>query len=293
MKVKNAKKSALGKGLGSIFNDLGVQNVDTNQKEVVEEIFLTEIEANPFQPRKTFEKEEISNLANSIQEQGLLQPILVRKHQEKYQIIAGERRFRAFQHLNREKISVFVRQKISDRQMMEISIVENIQRVQLNPIEEARSYLQLVEECGLTHLELSEKVSKSRSHVSNALRLLDLDFFVQDLLARNELSMGVARTLITLSPKEQIRKAKVFLEKGINVRQAEQATSKQTFSKKASQLVKVDPHLKEDLNQLSYFIGSIVDLQGNSQKGVLQIRYSSQEELEQIIHRILFENKEG
>ncbi len=291
---KKNKKQVLGKGLDSIFTDLGIKNKTGNEQEVVSQIPLDKIEVNPFQPRKVFKKEEIEDLSQSIDQQGLLQPILLRSQANGcFQIIAGERRFRAFKRLSKKTISACVRDKITDRQMMEFSIIENIQRVQLNIMEEAKSYAQLIEKCGLTHQDLAIKLSKSRSYITNTLRLLSLTEYVQQLVLDKKLSMGIVRTLITLPPVEQRLKAQKFLEKKINVRGAEQElnSKKQTVIKKKPLNNHMDVDLKADLKELQYFTGSSVELKGNIQKGFIEIQYNSQEELEQIIHRILFEHK--
>src|SRR5690606_38289493 len=162
----------------------------------VHEIELALISANPFQPRREFGADELRELAESIRLSGLIQPIFLRKHGAGYQIVSGERRFRAFQSLGRASIPALVREQVSDRDMRELAIVENVQRVQLNPLEEALAYEQLVNDLGLTHEQVAERVGKSRAAVTNTLRLLKLEPEVRDWVREGKLTAGHGRALL-------------------------------------------------------------------------------------------------
>ena len=286
-------RQALGKGLGSIFKDLGTPIVDSQtQKQLISEIELSRISPNPFQPRKTFDKSEINELSQSIHQQGLLQPIVVRMHEAEFQIIAGERRFRAFQDLNKETIPCFLRKSVSDRDMMELSIIENIQRVQLNVVEEAEAYVQLIQECGLTHEKLSEKLGKSRSAVTNILRLLKLAPEIQEMLKENKLTMGHARSLISLDFESQLVMAKKIIEEDLSVRDTEKTTIPKSI-KPVSSKIPQDPNLKAIISELQYFLANPVKLLGNEKKGKIEVSYQSQEQLQQLVNVILYKAKES
>ena len=204
------KKRALGKGLEQLFNN---ENLDLNsfEKTVYEtatneeiiEIKLDELRANPYQPRKVFKDEALNDLSESIKEHGVFQPIIVKKSIKGYEIIAGERRVRASRMAGLEKIPAIIR-NLNDEQMMEIALLENLQRENLSAIEEAVAYKSMVEKLNLTQEELSKKVGKSRSHITNILGLLRLPREVQEMVANSQISMGHARVLSKLEDNEKI-----------------------------------------------------------------------------------------
>ena len=272
-------KKALGKGLNSIFEDLGTP-ILSDSGDLIHNIPIAEIKPNPFQPRNIFDSEEIAGLSKSIAEKGLLQPIIVRKHQDHFQIIAGERRFRATQNLGLKSIKAFIRDKVSDQDMMELSLIENIQRIQLNPIEEAEGLKKLVEVCGLTHEELSERLQKSRSGITNTLRLLKLHPEAKNLLATGSLTAGHGRALLKLPYNLQAEAAQRILTEGYNVRAAESLSKKP--DKPATVSRPVDPNLQSLLERAKYQVGGKVTLAGNTKKGRLIFHYHSQAELEHI-----------
>jgi len=224
----NKQKRALGKGLSSLLDVAPIEsssnsNVETVIIEKSLEIALTEISPNPFQPRLDFSDDELKELAESIKKQGLLQPIAVRKVDELYQIISGERRFRAFKLLQRDSIPVTIIDDVNDVQMLEMALVENIQRENLNQIETALSYQRLLFECGLSHQQLSEQIGKSRSAITNTLRLLKLPEELQQMVRTGDLSMGHARALLGFGGDEQRQEkvAKQILSDGLSVRAVE------------------------------------------------------------------------
>jgi len=225
------KKRALGKGLEQLFNN---ENLDLNSfeqtvyetasKEEIIEINIEELRANPYQPRKVFNDEALKDLADSIKEHGVFQPIIVKKSIKGYEIIAGERRVRASKIAGLTKIPAIIR-NLNDEQMMEIALLENLQRENLSAIEEAIAYKSMIEKLSLTQEELSKKVGKSRSHITNTLGLLRLPKEVQVMVANNQLSMGHARVLSKLEDDEKIiNMAHEIVDKKIPVRELEQGT---------------------------------------------------------------------
>ena len=227
------KKRALGKGLEQLFN---TENLDldsfektvyeTASKEEIIEVDLNELRVNPYQPRKIFNNEALSDLAESIKEHGVFQPIIVKKSIKGYEIIAGERRVRASKLAGLTKIPAIVR-NLNDEQMMEIALLENLQRENLSAIEEAIAYKSMLDKLGLTQEELSKKVGKSRSHITNTLGLLRLPAEVQAMVANNQLSMGHARVLSKLEDDQKIiEMAREIVEKKIPVRELEHGTEK-------------------------------------------------------------------
>ena len=247
------KKRALGKGLEQLFNN---ENLDLNsfEKNVYEtatneeiiEINLNELRANPYQPRKIFKDEALQDLAESIKEHGVFQPIIVKKSIKGYEIIAGERRVRASKMVGLEKIPAIIR-NLNDEQMMEIALLENLQRENLSAIEEAVAYKSMIEKLSLTQEELSKKVGKSRSHVTNILGLLRLPTEVQEMVANNKISMGHARVLSKLEDNQKIiEMARQIVERKIPVREIEQEA--ETQNKK----VKIERKEKTVNNDFKY-----------------------------------------
>lgn len=269
-------RKALGKGLEAIFANLGNEVVNSQTGASIHEVELAQISPNPFQPRQEFADEELRDLAESISEKGLLQPILLRKHENGYQIVAGERRFRAFQRLEKSRIPAVVRDQISDRDMMELALVENVQRVQLNPVEEAQAYEQLVNACGMTHEEISTRVGKSRTAITNTLRLLKLDPIVSQWLREGKLTAGHGRALLHYESSEQVRRARAILESALNVRQAEQGDK--TRIPKA-----LDPNTRAVLEEVRSLLGMKVSLRGNARKGVLEVHYINRDDIDNLI----------
>lgn len=284
----NQPRKALGKGLEAIFATIGTEVVNHKTGSDQHEIEIARIEPNPFQPRRDFNAQEIEELANSIAEKGLLQPVLLRRHQGAFQIIAGERRFRAFKHLGRTAIPALVRDQVSDRDMAELAIIENVQRVQLGPIEEALAYERLNHELGLTHEEIARKVGKSRTAISNTTRLLKLESEVQDLLQQGKLTAGHGRALIGLEPKQQIALARKIAHEGMNVRDAEAGKKPAPAKGKASgQGSPADPNTRALVDRLRTALGTQVTLKGKPAKGVIEVHYLGREDLNRLVQ--LFE----
>ena len=233
-------RRALGKGLEQLFDldNLNVNNVsefekniyeDTKHEEIVE-LNIDELRPNPYQPRTIFDEDALNELASSIKENGVFQPIIVKKSIKGYDVIAGERRLRASKIAGKKTIPAIIRQ-ISDEKMAEIALLENLQRENLNALEEAKAYKSLIEKLNLTQEELAKKVSKSRSHITNMLGLLRLPGEVQDMISTQKLTMGHARALSKLENKEEIVKmANAITEKGLTVREVEEKS--ETIPKK-------------------------------------------------------------
>ncbi len=189
----------LGKGLNAFFN-----NAETESEETVQEVKIKDIRPNPYQPRKVFEKEAIEELKQSILEHGILQPIIVRKSIKGFEIVVGERRYRAAKEANLEKVPVVVRE-LTEQQMMELAVLENLQREDLTPIEEAAAYQLLMEKLKVTQEELAKRLGKSRPHIANHVRLLSLPPKIQGLISDGKISMGHGRALLGLRKKKNCR----------------------------------------------------------------------------------------
>lgn len=229
--MKNKGKS-LGKGIDALFQDLaGLETVDVKKDEVLE-LSLNELRPNPYQPRKTFDEVSLQELANSIEQSGVFQPIIVRKSAVKgYEIIAGERRFRASKLAKKETIPAIIRE-FDEESMMQVAVLENLQREDLNPLEEAEAYDMLMKNLKLTQAEVAERLGKSRPYIANYLRLLSLPKLVKEMMQDERLSMGQARTLLGLKNKEQILKlANRCVKENLTVRQLEQLVSTMNDSK--------------------------------------------------------------
>lgn len=271
----------LGKGLDALIPSLSVKEDDK-----VIEIPLNQLRANPYQPRKSFEEDAIRELAESIREHGVVQPIIVRSVLKGYEIIAGERRFRASQFCGNTTIPAVVR-TYSDQQVMEIALIENLQRENLNAMEIAVAYQGLMEQFKLTQEELSLKVGKSRSHIANFLRLLSLPEEVKDDVSRGTLSMGHARALAGLKDTEMIKDlAKQCIDHEWSVRQLEDAVGQLDRNKKQKTKVqnkKRDPYIDEVEEYLRERYKTTVKIKPNKDKGKIEIAYYNQQDLQRLL----------
>ena len=247
------KKRALGRGLEDLFNSENLDFESVEQKiyegasnEEIVELSLSDLRPNPYQPRKVFDEEALNELASSIREHGVFQPIIVKKSIKGYDIIAGERRFRASKLAGLEKIPAIIRD-FTDEQMMEIALLENLQREDLSVIEEALAYKSMIEHLNLTQEELSKRVGKSRSHITNILGLLTLPSEVQQMVSDNRITMGHARALSKLESRDEIiRLANKIVDDNLVVRDVENITSDDNVVKR----VKVNR--KSSFNQYKY-----------------------------------------
>jgi ParB family chromosome partitioning protein len=289
------KKPALGRGLSALLENDNTDVTGSNQIPEtpstvgsIAELEVSKIEANPFQPRTKFEEQALTELAQSIKELGIIQPVTVRKlGYDKYQLISGERRFRASQIAGLTQIPAYIR-VANDQSMLEMALVENIQRSNLDAIEVAISYQRLIDECSLTQEELSTRVGKQRSTISNYLRLLKLPAEIQSAIRDNKISMGHARALININnTEEQIAVLNQILEETLSVRKTEEiAKSKKENSPKAHNsavlpLSIVDKKLKTDLS--TRFAVPVKFQRKDVDKGRIVIPFNSEEDLARII----------
>lgn len=236
---EESKRRALGRGLEELFSieDINYGNLEekimeTVHEEEIQELPLSELRVNPYQPRKTFNEESLNELAESIKEHGVFQPIIVKKSIKGYEIVAGERRFRASKLVGKETIPAIVR-NFTDEEMMEIAVLENLQRENLNAVDEANAYKTLMENLHLTQDQVSKRVNKSRSHITNLLGILSLPEDVLTLVKENKLSMGHARCLSKLSDIEKINElTKKVLEENLSVRELEALSSGNEIERK-------------------------------------------------------------
>jgi len=292
-------KRGLGKGLDSMIPEKLAQTVKSKAKEEVNvsrETFIdiNKIEPNREQPRKVFEEDALQELAESIKQYGVIQPLVVQKKNDYYQIIAGERRWRASKIAGLKKLPVVVKE-YTPQEVMEIALIENIQREDLNPIEEAMAFQNLMKEYGLKQDELAEKVSKSRTAVTNSMRLLKLDKRVQEMLVDDMISVGHARTLIPIESGDlQYEIAQKIFDQRLSVRDTEKLVKKMLQEPKeeiaATEETGVDDFIYRDIeDKIRSIVGTKVSIQRKTKnKGKIEIEYYSDDELERLIE--LFES---
>ena len=285
-KTDMAKKNALGRGLGALIEDMAHEDTRTTPASI-DEVAVDDIETNPWQPRSQFDEESLVELADSIREIGIVQPITVRlTDNNKYQLITGERRYRAARLLNLKTIPAYIR-LADDQNMLEMALVENIQREDLNAIEVAISYQRLLDECDLTQENLSERIGKNRATISNYLRLLRLPAEIQLGIKDRAISMGHARALLGLEdPKVQLRIYTQAVQNDMSVRKIEELVRKAQASQTQEQkeTVQKTEEYKELKNHLSRHFGTNVSFKrSNNGSGKIVIPFRTDEELERII----------
>jgi ParB family chromosome partitioning protein len=287
----NAKRAALGRGLSALLQsaeDIDLQSSIELEADRIALIPINRIQTNPYQPRTDFEHKALTELSESIRQQGIIQPVSVRILEDRnFQLISGERRLRASIMAGLVKIPAYVR-KADDQQMLEMALVENIQRQDLNAMEVAISFQRLVEECSITQEELSEKVGKNRSTVTNYIRLLKLPFEVQAAIRDNLITMGHARALINIeNTTEQVQILQKTIKEQLSVRQVEilVKTSGKTTDRKAAP--KSSKDLKKLAEPLSYRLGTKVEIKANTKgKGSVVIRFSSKKEMQELLAKL-------
>ena len=284
--AKATKKQALGRGLSALLKDTS-NNVRDNNDVVgnIIEVALETIQVNPYQPRTYFDEDSLSELATSIRELGVIQPITVRKLGDTYQLVSGERRFRASKLIGNKTIPAYIR-TANDQEMLEMALVENIQRKNLDPIEIALSYQRLIDEIQLTQENLSARVGKKRSTVANYLRLLKLDPILQTGMRDGFISMGHGRALINVSDSnDQLSIYKKILKDKLSVRQTEELVKnlKSNTSQSKSVNKKLPKYLKEGILSINKYLDQKIDITINSKgKGKISIPFHSKEDLERI-----------
>ncbi len=285
------KNSGLGRGLDAIFLENSLDEDKIVKENQISILKLSLIDPKGDQPRKNFDKQSLEELAASIRENGLLQPIIVREHSEgRYQIIAGERRFRASKLAELSEVPAVIMNK-SDRQAAEIALIENIQREDLNPIEEAMGFRALQDDYGLTQEELSERIGKSRSAIANATRLLDLPEEILSMLAEGKISAGHGRTLLAVRQKEaMIELAKRVINEDLSVRRLEEEV------KRANRKKREEPEEDEALPVINYFremeirvqshLGRQVKISEKGRKKTITLFYEDNEDLDELLKTI-------
>ena len=288
------KRKSLGRGLDALLGQPG--EIETkNQKQGLTEIPIEQIGPGPFQPRKQIDESQLNELAQSIKAQGVIQPIVVRERAiadshtgVRFEIIAGERRWRATQIAGLESIPAVVR-TIADSEAVAVALIENIQRENLNPLEEANAFQRLIIEYEMSHQEVANSVGRARASITNALRLLDLPSSVQELVNKKMLTMGHARALLSIQDRGmQLEVANLIVEKGLSVREAEGLVRKIVDKKKPKQQkTAVDPDIQRLEKDLTNRLGAKVSIKHKkSGGGTLSIKYSSSDELEGILSKI-------
>ena len=285
------KKKRLGRGLGSLIGNLdeaaGSKTV-TESTEGLNELDIDQIQRGRFQPRQVFDQDALQELAESIKAQGIVQPIVVRPEGSHYELVAGERRWRAAQLAGLQKVPVVIRE-LDSQSTAAIALIENIQREDLNPLEEAAALLRLIEEFDLTHQQVADSVGRSRAAISNLLRLLDLADPVKDQVNKGLLNMGHARALLALIRHDQIEIAKLVVNRGLSVRETEQLVKKTLAAQTPvkSKAKKSDPDVKRLETELSEKLGASVKIKpGKNGAGQLVISFHSAVELDGIIEHL-------
>jgi ParB family transcriptional regulator, chromosome partitioning protein len=281
--------SRLGRGLNQLFKDNYNYTEEKQENESIIEIKLNELKENPYQPRKIFDEEKIDELAQSIQEHGVFQPIIVKRSQVGYYIVAGERRFRACKKLGRPTIPAIVRD-IDDQTMAEIALLENLQRENLSLIEEALAYRMLIDKHSFTQQEVATRVGKSRAHITNTLRLLSLPEQVQEMIVDNDIEFGHAKILAGLTDQNQITElADRIKNENLTVRMLEQVMKepqdKEVIQNKIPNKVEkeMDVHLQYLQDELVGKLGTSVKIQAKDQGGKLVIEFNNHADLNRIL----------
>lgn len=277
-------KRGLGRGLGAL-----IPEVEVGDRESVQELDVSLIAPNPRQPRKVFDEGKLDELASSIKEHGIVQPIVVRPVGGRYEIVAGERRWRAAKLAGLQRIPALVKE-FSEVQVMEIALIENLQREDLNPLEEAEAYKLLMEECSLTQEELARRLGKSRPQISNMLRLLQLAEPVQEEIRAGRLSVGHAKVLLSVAEgKEQVALAQRVVEEGLSVRELEDVLRPRQPSVAAAPRVRqrkdksLPPELRDVERRLRELLGTPVKLEMRDGKGRIEITFFGEEGLERVL----------
>lgn len=291
MDNNNIKRRALGKGLEELFNNEQInfdqieeKILDSTSVDEIVELPVDELRSNPYQPRKVFDEEKLQELAQSIKEHGVFQPIIVKKSSIKgYEIIAGERRVKACKIAEVDKIPAIVRD-FSDQQMMEIALLENLQRENLNSIEEAMAYKQLLNNLKLTQEQLAERLGKSRSHITNMIGLLNLPKQTQDLISSKKITMGHARVLSKLEDEEKINSlaSQIILE-GLSVRQLEDITSSNDKFERKNKITRVKQAKNHDYDYLEEELSEKLGTKVKVKNTKLEITFANSNDLNRIL----------
>lgn len=287
-----AKNRGLGKGLEALFSNSEIDTKEINSEKAdeikaqgIEFIDINNIKPNENQPRKSFDDEKLQELANSIKEHGLIQPVILRQAEKGYEIVAGERRWRACRKAGLKEIPCMIKD-LTDEQNMLVAIIENMQREDLNPIEEAEGLNQMISSFGMTQEEVSKSVGKSRPYITNSLRLLKLPQKVRNMVSEGNLTTGHARAIAGIGDQEkQIKLAEFVLQKELSVREIEKLIKEEHSSKKKNPRRKAEKSadVKRVEEDLKHIMGTKVNLNQSGRKGRIEIEYYSRDELERLI----------
>lgn len=285
--MPSPKKKALGRGLGSLIQEAQTEAAASNN-DAANMVSLSEIHPNPNQPRTHFNETELEELSESIRAHGVLQPLLVRKDGDGYEIIAGERRYQASKIAGLEEVPVVIKD-VDDQEMLQLALIENLQRSDLNPIEEAKGYRQLIKASGMTQEALSKAVSKSRSTITNSLRLLDLPQRVQDLLFEGKLTAGHARAILAVPFEEQrIKLAEKVVAEGLSVRATENLAPLFSVGETPKAPRPVTPQsFKKAARVLRQVFNTNVKVKATRGKNKIEIEFKDEEELAQILQHVM------
>jgi ParB family chromosome partitioning protein len=279
------EKRALGRGLEALLTPGAVESASSQNaqgNEAILNIPVSQIRTNKYQPRVDFNQAKLSELTSSIQEKGVVQPILVRKTGQGYELIAGERRLRAVRALNMEKIPAIVR-NVQDIDMLEISLIENIQREGLNPIEEANSFQKFISDFNFTQEKIAKVLGKDRSTIANTMRLLGLPKKIQDFISKNMITVGHAKAILSLaSEMDRLRVCNLVVKKDLSVRETEALVMRRSLGEKKIEKKK-DQNISDIEGQLQQLFGTRVKIAHGKKRGRIQIEYYSNEDLNRIL----------
>lgn len=278
-------KKGLGKGLGAL-----IASAETEEAGI-KELRINEVEPNTEQPRKHFNDEKLSQLAESIKQHGIVQPLIVKKAGDTYKIVAGERRWRAARLAGLDTVPVIIRE-LSSKQVMEIALIENLQREDLNPIEEAEAYEKLINDFGMTQEEISKTVGRSRPAIANSIRLLSLQDKLRSFVINGDISSGHARALLSIDDKDlQLKALDEIIKRSLNVRETEALVKNLLTRKEKKKAVKLNEEYQAIEDKLRNFFGTKVKLLNGRKNGRILIEYYSVEELDRIVN-IMFHVKQ-
>lgn len=288
--AEEAVRSRLGRGLAALIGDVGEETAAVDRVRATRRVPIEFVRANPRNPRRVFKDEDLQELADSIRERGIIQPIVVRTVAgavDAYEIVAGERRWRAAQQAGLHEVPIHL-VEVGDREALELAIIENVQRADLNPLEEAMGYNELIEQFGYSQADMAKVIGKSRSHVANTLRLLKLSDRVQGYLRDGQLTAGHARALLSHDDPERV--ASEIIDRGLNVRQVEALAQEQAERSgrppRQRERVEKDTDTKALEKALSDALGMTVTVDHRGSGGELKIRYKSLEQLDEICRRL-------
>jgi len=275
-------KRALGKGLDALITDSFLE--ETVEGNVIN-IPINNILPNKYQPRKTFNSEGIEELANSIKENGFIQPIVVRKSDSKYELIVGERRLKAAKLLGLKEVPAFTKDYADDK-LLELALIENVQREDLNPIEEAHAYKMILERDMITQEKLSKKIGKSRSYIANIIRLLELPIRIQDYVSRGTISVGQAKAILSLNGRDKQEDiVNKIINERLSVRDVEKIAKEKNVPR-GTKLKKRNPFIEEIEEKLRYKLGTKVVIDYRNGKGSIKVEFYSNDDLERIVEEI-------